>query len=95
MMKFTAVGDLAILRRIQPDFEGFSELAPFICQGDARFFNLETTLHEEGECPSAQLSGGTYLQEICAPFGTEIMMEDDGILTCRWEAKGEETCVLN
>jgi len=61
-MKFTAAGDLAILRRIQPDFEGFSELAPFIRQGDARFFNLETTLHKEGECPSAQLSGGTYLR---------------------------------
>ena len=61
-MKFTAAGDMIIQRRIQKDFEGFAELAPFIMQGDARFFNLETTLNREGECPSSQLSGGTYLR---------------------------------
>lgn len=61
-MKFTAAGDMIIQRRIQEDFEGFSELAPFICEGDARFFNLETTLNYEGECPSSQLSGGTYIR---------------------------------
>ncbi len=61
-MKFTAAGDMIIQRRIQRDFEGFSELAPFIMQGDARFFNLETTLNHEGECPSSQLSGGTYIR---------------------------------
>lgn len=61
-MKFTAAGDMIIQRRIQKDFEGFSELAPFILEGDARFFNLETTLNREGECPSSQLSGGTYIR---------------------------------
>ena len=61
-VKFTAVGDLLIQRRIQPDYPGFSELRPFIEQGDARFFNLETTLNHEGECPSSQLSGGTYIR---------------------------------
>lgn len=61
-MKFTAAGDMIIQRRIQKDFEGFAELAPFIMQGDARFFNLETTLNHEGECPSSQLSGGTYIR---------------------------------
>ena len=61
-MKFTAVGDVIIQRRIQSDFEGFSELSPFIMQGDARFFNLETTLNYEGECCSSQFSGGTYLR---------------------------------
>ena len=58
-MKFTAAGDIIIQRRIQKDFAGFEELAPFIEQGDARFFNLETTINYEGECNSAQLSGGT------------------------------------
>ncbi len=61
-MKFTAAGDMIIGRRIQKNFEGFAELAPFIMQGDARFFNLETTLNREGECPSSQLSGGTYIR---------------------------------
>ncbi len=61
-MKFTAVGDAIIGRRIQEDFEGYAELAPFIRQGDARFFNLETTLNEEGECFASALSGGTYLR---------------------------------
>ncbi len=40
---------MIIQRRIQEDFEGFVELAPFISEGDARFFNLETTLNYEGE----------------------------------------------
>ena len=50
MMKFTAAGDAIIQRRIQEGYIGFSELTPFINQGDARFFNLETTLNYDGEC---------------------------------------------
>ena len=61
-MKFTAVGDAIIQRRIQRDFLGYAELTPFISQGDARFFNLETTLNREGECYASQFSGGTYLR---------------------------------
>lgn len=61
-MKFTAAGDAIIQQRIHEDFEGFAELAPFIMQGDARFFNLETTLNREGEACGSQFSGGTYLR---------------------------------
>lgn len=61
-MKFTAVGDAIIQRRIQDEFEGFKELKPFIMQGDARFFNLETTINREGECCASAFSGGTYLR---------------------------------
>jgi poly-gamma-glutamate synthesis protein (capsule biosynthesis protein) len=61
-MKFTAAGDAIIQRRIHSDFEGFEELRPFIMQGDARFFNLETTLNREGEAHASQYSGGTYLR---------------------------------
>lgn len=61
-MKFTAAGDMIIGRRIPADFEGYAELAPIIEQGDARFFNLETTLHHEGECSASETSGGTYLR---------------------------------
>lgn len=61
-MKFTAVGDAIIQRRIPPNFVGFEELTPFIMQGDARFFNLETTLNYEGECWASQFSGGTYIR---------------------------------
>lgn len=61
-MKFTAVGDIIIGRRIQEDYVGFSELAPIINQGDAKFFNLETTLNREGECYASQVSGGTWLR---------------------------------
>ena len=74
-MKFTAVGDMIIQRRIYNGYEGFAELAPFIRQGDARFFNLETTLHHEGEAPASAFSGGTYLRtnpevlEDIKPFG--------------------------
>jgi len=61
-MKFTAAGDMIIGRRIPEDFVGYDELAPIIEQGDARFFNLETTLHKEGECFASETSGGTYLR---------------------------------
>ena len=61
-MKFTAAGDMIIQQRICESFEGYSELAPFIAQGDARFFNLETTLNREGSCYASQFSGGTYLR---------------------------------
>ena len=61
-MKIIAAGDAIIGRRIQPDFAGYDELRPYIESADAAFFNLETTLNEEGECPAAQQSGGTYLR---------------------------------
>ena len=61
-MKFTAVGDIIIQKRIYEEFEGYNELAPYIKQGDARFFNLETTLNYEGEACASQFSGGTYLR---------------------------------
>lgn len=74
-MKFTAAGDMIIQKRICADFPGFSELAPFIMQGDARFFNLETTLNHVGEVCGNQFSGGTYIRmdpevlEDIKPFG--------------------------
>lgn len=61
-MKFTAAGDALIQRRIQNDYPGFEELTPYIMQGDARFFNLETTLNREGEVCGNQYSGGTYVR---------------------------------
>ena len=61
-MKFTAVGDVIISRRIQEDFAGNRELAEIIRLGDARFFNLETTLNKEGECYASEASGGTWLR---------------------------------
>ena len=61
-MKFTAAGDMILGRRIQEGFKGYEELAPIIMQGDARFFNLETTLNKEGECYGNEYSGGTWLR---------------------------------
>lgn len=61
-MKFIAAGDAIIGRRIQSDFKGYDELRPYIESADASFFNLETTLNEEGECCAAAQSGGTYLR---------------------------------
>lgn len=74
-MKFTAAGDMIIQKRIFPGYTGFEELSAFIRQGDARFFNLETTLNHEGEVCASQFSGGTYLRanpeilEDIKPFG--------------------------
>ena len=61
-MKFTAVGDILVQKRLPENYEGFEEIKEFIEQGDARFFNLETTLNYEGECFASQFSGGTYIR---------------------------------
>ena len=60
-MKFTAVGDMIIQRRIPTDYEGFSDVKQYIDKGDFRFFNLETTLNN-GEFFANQYNGGSYLR---------------------------------
>lgn len=59
-MKFTAVGDMLVQRRLPGEYEGFSEVSKYIKKGDMRFFNLETTLHK-GDCYASQFSGGSWL----------------------------------
>lgn len=61
-MKFTAAGDALIQQRIPDGYEGFEKVRSFIKRGDARFFNLETTLNNIGECYASQFSGGTYMR---------------------------------
>ena len=63
VIKCTAAGDAMVLRRIPGNYEGFSELQAFIAQGDFRFFNLETTIHNHETYGNAN-SGGTWF---CSP----------------------------
>ena len=60
-MKFTAVGDMLVQRRICEGSEGFESVKNQICKGDARYLNLETTLHH-GEFFGNQFCGGSYLR---------------------------------
>jgi poly-gamma-glutamate synthesis protein (capsule biosynthesis protein) len=77
-MKITAVGDAILTRRIPEDYAGYAELAPIIAEGDARFFNLETTLHPAGVNFGGEASGGTWLRsepevlDDLLPFGFDI-----------------------
>lgn len=64
-MKFTAAGDAMVLRRLPGAYEGFEELKAFIEQGDFRFVNMETTIHNHETYGSA-VSGGTWF---CSPPG--------------------------
>ncbi len=68
-MKFTAAGDALLQQRIPENYEGFDKIRAFITRGDARFFNLETTLNYEGECFASQFSGGTYVRTNPEGFG--------------------------
>ena len=61
-MKITAVGDFLIQKPYPADYSGFQTIRDYIGKGDARFVNLETTLHEEGSCPAGAFSGGSYLR---------------------------------
>ena len=60
MIKFTAVGDTAIQKRLPKYYDGFQEVKDFIMQGDVRFFNLETTVNRD--CYGNFYSGGTWLR---------------------------------
>jgi poly-gamma-glutamate synthesis protein (capsule biosynthesis protein) len=64
-MTFTAAGDMLVHRRLPEKYPGFDEIAAAIQKGDARFFNLETTVHDY-ESYGSQYNGGSYL---CAPYG--------------------------
>ncbi len=61
-MKITAAGDAIIQKRIPENDASYTQLNDFIAKGDVRFFNLETTLFEKGECCASNFSGGTYLR---------------------------------
>ena len=61
-MKFAAVGDTLILRRLPGTYAGMDEIRDWLGEAEARYFNLETTLHREGECYGFALSGGSYLR---------------------------------
>ena len=65
--KCTATGDAMITRRLpfEGEYEGFREVRDFILQGDFRFSNLETTVHNFESWGGAQ-SGGSWL---CSPPG--------------------------
>lgn len=60
-MRFTAAGDMLTQRRLV-EYDGLDELSRYIGQGDARYFNLETTLNNEGECFGSAFNGGSYLR---------------------------------
>lgn len=64
-VKCTAAGDAMVLRRLPGSYPGFEELKAFIAQGDFRFINMETTIHNHETYGSA-LSGGTWF---CSPPG--------------------------
>ena len=65
VIKFTAAGDAMVLRRLPGNYPGFQELQSFINQGDFRFVNMETTIHNH-ETYGAAESGGTWF---CSPPG--------------------------
>ena len=74
-MKFAAVGDMLIQRRLPENYEGFEEIKEWIGQADAKYFNLETTINREGECYGNVFHGGSYLRanpetlDDCKRFG--------------------------
>lgn len=74
-MKFAAVGDFLIQRRLPSDYEGFAAIKEWIGQADAKYCNFETTINREGECHGHAFCGGSYLRanpevlDDCKRFG--------------------------
>lgn len=60
-ISLTAAGDMLVQRRLPGRYDGFCELSQFIQKGDARYFNLETTLNH-GEGWGNQYGGGSWLR---------------------------------
>ena len=67
LFRCSATGDSMISRRLpaEGEYAGFSEVRDFIMQGDFRYGNLETTVHNF-ECYGGANSGGSWL---CSPPG--------------------------
>ena len=61
-MKIVAAGDMLVQRRLPGPYDGFAALNRYITRGDVRFFNLETTLHDDGACFASQYNGGSWLR---------------------------------
>lgn len=62
-MKFAAVGDVLIQRRIPANYEGADGIRRWLAEADVRYFNLETTIFRESEaCYGGSLCGGSYLR---------------------------------
>ena len=62
-MKFAAVGDVLIQRRIPAGYEGADAIRCWLAEADVRYFNLETTIFRESEtCYGGSLCGGSYLR---------------------------------
>ena len=62
-MKFAVVGDALIQRRIPANYPGAEGIRAWICEADARYFNLETTIFREYETQwGNSVSGGSYLR---------------------------------
>lgn len=57
-MSFVAAGDFLASRLVPMDCEGFQDITEYLSRADARFFNLETTLHRGG-IPGNQFAGGS------------------------------------
>ena len=57
--RFTAVGDMLIQRVISTEYEGFKEVSDYIKKGDARFFNFESIIYNEGIWGN-QFNGGSF-----------------------------------
>ncbi len=60
-MNFTAAGDMLVQRRIPKGYEGFDAVKAQVERGDARYINLETTIHN-GEYAGNAFCGGSYLR---------------------------------
>ena len=71
---FSAAGDMLIQRLISTEYDGFQAVRSYIKQADARFCNLETTLHH-GQHYGNQFNGGSFhgshprVLEIAKAFG--------------------------
>ena len=59
VMKCTAAGDAMLFRQLPGRDAGFDALRAFLAQGELRFLNLETTVHDF-ETYGAALSGGSW-----------------------------------
>ncbi len=75
--RLTATGDSMMTRRLPAEgcYNGFEEVRNYIMQGDFRFTNLETTVHDYESFGSAR-SGGSWL---CSPPGVVEDMKKFGI----------------
>ena len=84
-MRFAVAGDYLAQLSVDRN-DDFDAIRDYVCSSEVRFVNLETSLFGDGDesrkgCTAPDFKDGIIerLAQLSKPYGTEIIVGDDGL----------------